>query len=71
MATERAIEESTSECGFEWGTCTAVHDPQQPTRHFFHLCVINVADVDKGHEGLHGCGDCGVVYLKRRDKNGD
>lgn len=58
--TNTPIPES-EECEFEWGNCLVLEaEGYQPAT---HMCRSS----KKAHDGLHGCGDCGVVYLKRRE----
>ena len=57
MDTERTNTQ-IPECEFEWGTCAVIEAEGIPSP--THMCRG-----DKSHEGLHVCGDCGVVYLKR------
>lgn len=62
MDTDKRIDRrDKAECAFEWGTCRMM-TPTFAKEHVFHLCS---GELD--HTGLHVCGDCGVVYIKRRE----
>lgn len=43
-----------NKCYFRWGECSQGASGS-------HLCMS-----DPNHTGLHGCVDCGVVYLRKR-----
>lgn len=61
MATEERTNTRIPECEFQWSECDLLMKAFPDDGVITHMCRR-----DKDHDGLHGCGDCGVVYLKRR-----
>lgn len=58
MVTETVEIDLTIKCAFEWDS--AQHKEVEPNGG--HICLR-----DPDHDGFHGCGICGVIYIRRRD----